>query len=590
MTILESFENSLYKKDIINAFKKSWNKRSASIVKDANLNDKGELVENYHYYTCPITGIPHISFNKHYFERLNGLVTKEQFDEYFFDTTEMYQTPFKREAFQKKWDENNSAKKKLKGELGKVVFNNHQFDMDNYYHHYNTTIKPHLIKRKAEIPSTEWVLNYSYFECPLTQLPIMQMATVGHLKALNITKEEFAQIFPDVDMDILQTPKARKYTLQEYYDNKHLTRNKLITEFTPDELNEFKKRYMYIKTKEEYLDIIHNDDYIKNYIRNRKYKIKKEPEIYVHGVEGIDYFTCPVLNVSYVKHNSTSLRNYGITKERLIEWFPEFKFESTSGHGDNISKGQEEIVEGTGKTKRDISSEKSQITRNKKDEYGKSVNDYIGEHTRKTHKNTIDEYGRNGYQRQADNEHGKRIMSKTEGEVTFYDRRARYERIIELVTNRCRLVYKYVGDGSIVWGKFTSKNNPPNAKQLDHKFSRHDGYMQGISPLCVAHFNNIDLVTLTNNVRKGSQSNITLDELATINHMTVREMKDEFDTIMRIIDEDVDNNRIHITMNVLLRAGEHIALKMKPYNELGRACDPDEPDTSIDINGILSSL
>jgi len=72
--------------------------------------------------------------------------------------------------------------------------------------------------------------------------------------------------------------------------------------------------------------------------------------------------------------------------------------------------------------------------------------------------------------------------------------------------------------------------------------------------------------------------------------MTINEMKHEFDMIMKVIDADIANGEIHNSMNVLIRAGEHIALKMKPYNELARACNQHEPDHSIDIATILNNL
>lgn len=589
-TLKQRFTDHPKKNDILKAFNDSWGRRRPSIVKEAGLSNE-ELIPGQHYYICPITEIPHISYNKAYFKRFDGIFTKDEFENEYFKTKDFYQTPFNRDKFKNTWNIKNQEKQKAKPKYGNITVNGHVFDLDHYHEVYKKKIERHIkARRKNGIPDDEWIPNYAYFECPLTMLPILQMASVAHLNALSITEDQFKAIFPDISLDNKQPPRTRGFTLEQFVNNGHLIEYKNISDFSECELYAFEMRYMHISDKVEYLTAIQDDYYVKRYITSRNHIVKDTPKIYEDGTVGIDYFLCPILGIKYVKHNSESLKNYGITKERLVEWFPEFNFGSTESHAKNISEGLQKVDPITGKTIHQSTVEKAHVTRNTPDENGTTIYEKNAKKTRESHKNNIDQYGRNGYQQHADQYHADRIKTKTEGNYKLTDSQERYERIIELVTNRCRILYNHLGDWNVVWGAFCNKTNPPNAKQLDHKYSRHDGYINGISPLCVAHFNNVEILTLNENIRKGATSSLTIDELANINHMTINEMKHEFDMIMKVIDADIANGEIHNSMNVLIRAGEHIALKMKPYNELARACNQHEPDHSIDIATILNNL
>ena len=546
--------------------------------------DEYDMIENYHFFICPVTGCRVLGFDKNHFGRLG--VSQQRFLELFPEYANCYtHAPFRTitERTQKMPTE------KVESVHETITVNDHTFDMDNYHKCYKVLNK-NIKARRKEIPDGEWVLGYSYFECPLTQLPVLQMATKGHLNALGITKDEFESIFPEIDLSITMTPKVRGYTYEQYLNGDHEKVYTNVTEMNEDERESLKHRFMHITDKDEYLATIQDDYYAKQYLLSRRYKSLEIEQVYSSGIEGIDYFICPVFGTKYVKFNSSSLDRYGVTRERLEVWFPEMVFGSSATHNANISKGQQAIDGDTNKTIHQSAVDRATATRRKVNKHGKTTNQIIGEKTKLFDKNNIDEYGRDGYQQHADNTHDQRLIERYGANLKSSTRRERYERIIELITNRCRMVFDHVSQGTIIWGKFTIVNNPPNSKQLDHKYSRHDGYDNSISPLCVAHFNNLDLVDMTANVSKGSTSSITISDLAAMNHMSISAMTNEFELIMNVIDDDLANDRIHNSMNVLIRAGHHIALKMKPYNELRRACHPDEPDTSINIQDILNNM
>lgn len=50
----------------------------------------------------------------------------------------------------------------------------------------------------------------------------------------------------------------------------------------------------------------------------------------------------------------------------------------------------------------------------------------------------------------------------------------------------------------------------------------------------------------------------------------VPNMKQEYDSIMGVVKQNIDDSVIHNTMSVLIGAGEDIAMKMKVYHELER--------------------
>lgn len=63
------------------------------------------------------------------------------------------------------------------------------------------------------------------------------------------------------------------------------------------------------------------------------------------------------------------------------------------------------------------------------------------------------------------------------------------------------------------WYKPTNRGNNLYGVSRDHMFSVKDGFMHGVDPDIIKHPANCRLITHSDNVRKGSSSCITLDEL-----------------------------------------------------------------------------
>jgi len=131
--------------------------------------------------------------------------------------------------------------------------------------------------------------------------------------------------------------------------------------------------------------------------RNRK----RNAHLYSDNkIKGIDYIVCPVS-----QERLSMIRKDYITNvlQMSVEEYdclcPMVRGVSES-RKNNIKKGLKEIDPVTGKTKYEISQEKSRKVLSKLDNFGVTGYKRKGEKTRATHMNKIDEFGRNGYGRQ----------------------------------------------------------------------------------------------------------------------------------------------------------------------------------------------
>lgn len=132
--------------------------------------------------------------------------------------------------------------------------------------------------------------------------------------------------------------------------------------------------------------------------RNRK----RNCHLYsVDKIEGVDYVVCPLTNerMSMIKRTYIE-RVLGLTVEQYDSMFPGIQ-KICRRRIQNIKDGLSSIDTLTGKTKYEVSQEKAKVTLNTVGDDGLSGYARKGLKTKQTHLETVDEFGRNGYQRQA---------------------------------------------------------------------------------------------------------------------------------------------------------------------------------------------
>lgn len=139
---------------------------------------------------------------------------------------------------------------------------------------------------------------------------------------------------------------------------------------------------------------------IEEFIKRNAWRNSK---LYQAGlVEGIDFVVCPE-----TKARMLIIRNDYITKvlRMTVEEY-DLKYPTVQkrcqAHKDNIKKGIHKVDPESGLTKYHLSQLKARQTLSQVDSNGVSGYKKKGQRTRATHMSRIDEFGRNGYRRQAD--------------------------------------------------------------------------------------------------------------------------------------------------------------------------------------------
>lgn len=119
------------------------------------------------------------------------------------------------------------------------------------------------------------------------------------------------------------------------------------------------------------------------------------------AVEGYDYVVCPVskCRMSMIKNNYIE-NVLGMSVDEYNKQYPILS-KICKKRLENISNGLKRIDETNGKTKYQISQEKTKEILSKVGPDGLTGYDRKGQKTRATHMSKVDEFGRNGYQRQA---------------------------------------------------------------------------------------------------------------------------------------------------------------------------------------------
>ena len=122
------------------------------------------------------------------------------------------------------------------------------------------------------------------------------------------------------------------------------------------------------------------------------------------AVEGIDYVCCPMsgARLRFIRKDYIE-KVLGINLESYKKQFPNQQM-VCSGRVDTIKAGLQQVDSISGVSKHALSIQKSRVSKNKINPLtGITPNQQIGKSARKTHMSNVDEYGRNGYQKQAYN-------------------------------------------------------------------------------------------------------------------------------------------------------------------------------------------
>ena len=120
-------------------------------------------------------------------------------------------------------------------------------------------------------------------------------------------------------------------------------------------------------------------------------------------VEGIDFVMCPHTNTRKTMIEAKYITSVlGMTVDEYDKLYPNIQKIATS-RMEKVKEGLQKIDSETGLTKHKIAQIKSKEILSKIGDDGLSGYKRKGKKTRETHMNTIDEFGRNGYRKQADN-------------------------------------------------------------------------------------------------------------------------------------------------------------------------------------------
>ena len=112
----------------------------------------------------------------------------------------------------------------------------------------------------------------------------------------------------------------------------------------------------------------------------------------------------------------------------------------------------------------------------------------------------------------------KRITSEKNGfwtPVDSWDDRKIYENNVYSITWSQMRKFAELKFGSDIWERIKESRKLPQKNWLtvDHKLSRHNGYLNKINPFVIGHICNLNILEFQENRLKWSNSDITLDEL-----------------------------------------------------------------------------
>ena len=277
----------------------------------------------------------------------------------------------------------------------------------------------------------------------------------------------------------------------------------------------------YTKEQQDYIDEIRHGFTEKIFKKFAGYKNIKQYSHYFGSdkVEGIDYIECPFTGHragSITKRHLKVIPNIDI--EKAYKLFPELAkpSEAKSKHFNEASaklykdEAGNHVLNEDGKpmTNAQYSSMKSIQTLKEVDENGISGYDRLGAKTRATHLSNVDDYGMNGYQQQKliQFENGNGI--KSVGEMGRYDN---YKELVSYITYKSELNYQIQGYHIIKAMK--DSDDFDNDYQIDHRYSRSNGFNDNVSPFLIGHPKNTQIMSISDNMKKSANNSITIEQL-----------------------------------------------------------------------------
>jgi len=246
-------------------------------------------------------------------------------------------------------------------------------------------------------------------------------------------------------------------------------------------------------------------------------------------IEGYDYVICPVLNIRFSMIKSSYIENVlGWSVEQYKDKYPNQQMVCNS-RIENIKKGLSETIDG--KSKHQISVEKSKIIKNIVGNDGLTINQRKGKKTRETHMNNVDENGLNGYQRIAQVDRPKQIetMAK-EGKCASNSEKFEWECYKNFIT-----WLTHPQKEQILEGRKTGRAGTIGAFHVDHIYSVINGFHNKISPFAICNISNLRAITWEENVKKNHNSDISNDKLFNITAYNTIKNDEEFNKFMNCI-------------------------------------------------------
>ncbi len=575
--LLNKFKKgSAARSELVNHLKKSWARRAVKLRDDAGVSNNNQLIPGYHYLVCPITECPVYAFGKPYSDKLG--ITMKEFYVLFPEFDGVTSSPFNVEARKAKQEET-----KQKNAIP-ITINGKTHDLNVVKSKMNTR---NIREKYGSIENC--VEGYHYITCPVTGLPTMGFNKYYFENLLEggITKDDFISEFPSIDLELNKsTPEYRGIILSEF--NSGVVKKEHADTQRINEANEFKKNNPNHTTRNMHMDIEELVEYIMNggdpIINNYLYGRQRVPTLEKLSdevgipedklVENYHYVIHPISGFPMSRIGVKSIEVFGITEDRFYEWFPHLKNMKISAYStEKIKQGlmreDENGVRPIDRSTKGRIKKFSEVLDN-----GKTYQEIITEKTKQAHLTNIDEYGRNGYQRLADINITKSIITKNNDVVdTEY---GRYRNIVLFIMARLRPYFAEQNIEYMTWNKREYDGEVHH--QVDHKFSIAAGFENRISPLCIANFDNLEILTGNENTEKGNGCSITINDLEQMNGMSLSEMQDEFERIMNVVRRQIADEELSTTMTTLIEAGHDIALKVKPYNEFYRKYKDGEYD------------
>lgn len=318
----------------------------------------------------------------------------------------------------------------------------------------------------------------------------------------------------------------------------------------------------YNETKEEYIArmkrIVANSQQAQNAIRDHKtrsateervgkQKGKPKPNPYTdpNMKEWEDYKECPITGMRHRNLKASHPNGKALPQTDAEEYF--YHFPELQGMSKAATKKNSEaqlqlaydehgspVLDDNGKhlTVNQVVQLKKAITMNEVDEAtGKTKNQLLGEKSGNTRKNGVDELGMS-------------IQQRTVAERTYLRDGAKskaglwesYDEFITYVTLKSGLKDEITGYEDL-HSTFYIESEKNGTKQVDHRFSRSEGYKNGISVFAIAHPANTEIVDFQRNRDKHHHCSITLEELLHITGYSKERSEYEFELGCAIIEE-----------------------------------------------------